>query len=98
MTQKIGIPSDASTEQLHIIIGALNLSLVQAMQHIAQTGNSASIGVFKDRFLASLKNGDIDMSLLDDANTYDLVAVIVESAMDMESPPRRPNKAYLAAE
>lgn len=86
MAQKIGIPADASTEQLHIIIGALYLSLAQAMQHIAKMDDSGSARAFKDRFLTALKNGDIDMSLLDDANTYDLVIGIVESAMDMEHP------------
>lgn len=86
MAQKIGIPADASTEQLHIIIGALYLSLAQVMQHIVETGNPASASVFRGRFLTSLKNGDIDMSLLDDANTYDLVVGIVESAMDTRRP------------
>lgn len=86
MVRKIGIPADASTEQLQIIIGALYLSLSEAMRHIAQTGSSASSSAFKDRFLTALKNSDVDMSLLDDANTYDLVIGIVESAIDVEHP------------
>lgn len=84
--QKIEIPADASTEQLHIVIGTLYLSLAQAMEHIARTESPSSVGAFRDRFLTALKSGDIAMSLLDDAKTFDLVVAIVESAMDAKEP------------
>jgi hypothetical protein len=38
---------------------------------------------FNDGFLTALKSGDIDMSVLDDAKTFDLVVPIVESAMTL---------------
>lgn len=80
MVAQIGIPDDASTEQLHIIIGALYLSLVQTMKHLDAAEGSSSTA-FKQQLLTALKNGDLDMSLLEDAKTYDLVISIVEGAM-----------------
>lgn len=85
MAEKIGIPADASTEQLHIIIGVLYLSLVHAMEHIGKVETLSSTVAFRDRFLGALKSGDIDMSLLDDAKTFDLVVGIVESAMALSA-------------
>lgn len=82
MAAPIGIPADASTEQLHIIIGTLYLSLARAMEHVARTESPSSVDGFRDRFLTALKSGDIDMSLLDDAKTFDLVVSIVEGAME----------------
>ena len=82
MAAPISIPADASTEQLHIIIGTLYLSLARAMEHIARTESPFSVDGFRDRFLTALKSGDIDMSLLDDAKTFDLVVSIVEGAME----------------
>lgn len=84
MAEKLGIPADASTEQLNIIVGVLYLSLAHAVEHIAESENPSSIVAFKDRFLTALKSGDIDMSLLDDAKTFDLVVAIVESAMELK--------------
>lgn len=86
MATQIGIPADASTEQLHIIIGTLYLSLARPMEHIAKVESPSSAGEFKDRFLTSVKSGDINMSLLDDAKTFDLVVSIIESAMDVKEP------------
>lgn len=86
MTAQIGIPVDASTEQLRIIIGTLYLSLARAIEHISRTESSSSVDGFKDHFLTALKRGDIDMSLLDDAKTFDLVVSIVEGAMGRMTP------------
>lgn len=85
MAAQIGIPADASTEQLHIIIGALYLSLADAMEHIATAENLSSAVAFKDRLLTALKSGDINMSLLDDAKTFDLVVSVVESALETKT-------------
>jgi hypothetical protein len=85
MAAQIGIPADASTEQLHIIIGTLYLSLANAMEHIAAAESLSSAVAFKDQLLTALKSGDIDMSLLDDAKTFDLVISIVESALKLKS-------------
>lgn len=85
MAAQIGIPADASTEQLHIVIGALYLSLAHAMEHIVRTENLSSAVAFRERLLTALKSGDINMSLLDDAKTFDLVVSIVESALETKT-------------
>lgn len=85
MAEKLGIPADASDEQLNIIIGVLYLSLAHAVEHIAKAESPSSVVAFKDRFLTALKGGDINMSLLDDAKTFDLVVAIVESAMKLKA-------------
>jgi hypothetical protein len=85
MAAQIGIPGDASTEQLHIIIGALYLSLAHAMEHISAAENLSSAVAFRDQLLTGLKSGDIDMSLLDDAKTFDLVIAIVENALKLKA-------------
>jgi len=85
MAAQIGIPADASTEQLNIVIGALYLSLAHTIEHIAKTESSSSVAAFKDQLLTALKSGDIDMSLLDDTRTFDLVISIVESALRLET-------------
>lgn len=82
MAAQIEIPADASIEQLHIVVGTLYLSLAEAMKHIAKTEDPSSVDGFKSRFLTALKDGDIDMSLLDDSKTFDLVVSIVEGAME----------------
>ncbi len=82
MADKLGIPADASNEQLNIIVGVLYLSLAHAVEHIAKAEGLSSLVAFKDRFLTALESGDIDMSLLDDSKTFDLVVAIVESAME----------------
>lgn len=85
MAAQIGIPGDASIEQLNIIIGALYRSLAHAMEHISATESHASTVAFKDELLTGLKSGDIDMSLLDDAKTFDLVIAIVEDAAKLKA-------------
>lgn len=85
MAEKLGIPADASNEQLNIIIGALYLSLAHAVEHIAKAESLSSVVAFRDRFLTALKSGDINMSLLDDGKTFDLVVGIVESAMELRA-------------
>jgi hypothetical protein len=82
MPAQIGIPADASTEQLHIIIGALYLSLAYTLRHVTAVEGPTAAGAFKDRLLTAVKNGDLDMSLLDDAKTYDLVVSMIEGSMD----------------
>lgn len=86
MAAQIGIPADASTEQLNIIIGALYLSLAYTLRHVTASQGQASAIAYKNQLLTAVKNGDLDMSLLDDAKTYDLVVSIIESAMDVKEP------------
>jgi hypothetical protein len=82
MIEKVPLPKDASVEQLHIIIGALYLSLGYAIERIAKPTDIASTAQFKEEFMRALKSGDIDMSILDDSKTFDLVVQMIESLFE----------------
>lgn len=77
MVEKVVLPKDASVEQLHIIIGALYLSLGYVIERTARPAN-ISAALSKDKFMSALKSGDIDMSILDDSKTFDLVVQMIE--------------------
>lgn len=81
MVEKVVLPKDASVEQLHIIIGALYLSLGYAIERAARPGN-ASAALSKDEFMSALKSGDIDMSILDDSKTFDLVVQMIDNLFE----------------
>ncbi len=53
--------------------------------HGAELTVTASFAAFRDQLLTALKSGDIDMSLLDDTKTFDLVISIVESALRLKT-------------
>lgn len=78
MNDKLLIPADASHEQIEIIVGALYMTLSYAFRHFAETEGQASASAFKNELVAALKRGDISMSLLDDAATFDFVVPIVD--------------------
>lgn len=78
MNDKMFIPADASHEQIEIIVGALYTTLGYALRHIGETEGSASASAFKDKLMAALKKGDISMSLLDDAATFDFIVSLVD--------------------
>ncbi len=82
MIEKVVLPKDASIEQLHIIIGTLYLSLGYMVERIAKPTDIASAAQFKEEFMSALKSGDIDMSILDDAKTFDLVVQMIRSLFE----------------
>lgn len=84
MRENLHIPAEASAAQLNLIIGALYLSLVYAVDHIVRNENESSVAAFKVQFLSALKNGDIDMSIFDDQPTFDFIVPIIEGVLDVE--------------
>ncbi len=82
MIEKVVFPKDASIEQLHIIIGTLYLSLGYMVERIAKPTDVASTAQFKEEFMSALKSGDIDMSILDDSKTFDLVVQMIGSLFE----------------
>lgn len=79
MADKVFIPADTSHEQIEIIVGALYMALIFAFRHIGTAEGPNGPIAFKNELIAALKRGDISMSLLDDAATYDFVTTIVEN-------------------
>ena len=82
MIEKVALPKDASLEQLHIVIGALYLSLGYMVERIAKPTDIASTAQLKEEFMSALKSGDIDMSILDDSKTFDLVVQMIGSLFE----------------
>ena len=78
MNDKMFIPADASHEQIEIIVGALYMSLSYAVRHIGVIGGLEASHALKNEIIAALKNGDLSMSLLDDAATFDFLVSLVK--------------------
>ena len=78
MAERFEIPADFTVEKIQITMGALYLCLEHAMAHIAKAEGGAAAAAFQRELVTGLKNGDIDMSLLDDARTFDFVVPLVE--------------------
>ncbi len=79
MIEQIQIPTDASRAQVELIVGALRHSLAFAVDHIALVEGADSAETFRNELVSGLKNGDLDISIFDDAATFDYVTSIVES-------------------
>jgi hypothetical protein len=88
MTRSIELPSDATVEQLNMIIGALYLSLGYTISHIDRTEPAESFGAFRHDLIEALKSGAIDMAIFDDAKTFDLVVAMVEGLLARERQPQ----------
>lgn len=78
MAEKFEIPADFTVEKIQITMGVLYLCLEHAMAHMVKAEGALSAAAFQRELIAALKNGDIDMSLLDDARTFDFVVPLVE--------------------
>lgn len=78
MNDKMFIPADASHEQIEIIVGAFYMALAFALRHVSAAEGPAAAAAFKKELIAALKKGDISMSLLDDAATFDFVVSTVD--------------------
>lgn len=65
--------SDTNLEQLKIIFNSLYLSLEFAMKHISAREGAEAAAEFKSRLLEALTSGDINMALLEESKTFDIV-------------------------
>jgi hypothetical protein len=59
--------------QIKIILNTLYLCIGYAIYHIATHEGAESAEKFKANMLVSLEKGDIDMALLEEPKTFDLV-------------------------
>ncbi|ODT17014.1 MAG: hypothetical protein ABS35_26810 [Kaistia sp. SCN 65-12] len=60
-------------EQIKIILNTLYLCIEYAMRHVAEHEGAEAASALKDNMLKALENGDIDMALLEERKTFDLV-------------------------
>lgn len=75
MNDKPRITADIG--QIEIVVGALYVSLLSAFRHIAKEEGPSAASAFKEKLLAGITNGDISMSLLDDAAAFELVVSMI---------------------
>ncbi|MGB3897108.1 MAG: hypothetical protein WA973_00970 [Mesorhizobium sp.] len=65
-------------EQVKIILNTLYLCIEYAVKHVAEHEGAQAASDLKANMLKALKSGDIDMALLENARTFDLVIPKVE--------------------
>jgi hypothetical protein len=65
-------------EQVKIILNTLYLCIEYAMRHVAEHEGAEAAMELKGNMLKALKHGDIDMALLENAKTFDLVIPKIE--------------------
>ena len=71
--------SGTAMEQIKIILNTLYLCTEYAIKHVAEREGAQSAAELKESMLESLKNGDINMALLEETKTFDLVISKIEA-------------------
>ena len=61
------------------------MSLGYVIDRISMPTGVSSTAALKDEFMSALKSGDIDMSLHDDAKTFDLVVQMTEKLFEAKA-------------
>lgn len=88
MPKRPEIPSGANLEQIKIVVNALYLCLGYAVDHIKRIEGANPSIEFKENMLNAVRNGNIDMSIFEDAKTYDFVVAMIEELIDeTQAPP-----------
>lgn len=65
-------------EQIKIIFNTLYLCIGYAMRHVEKHEGSDAAADLKNNMLQSLKTGGINMALLEETKTFDLVVAKIE--------------------
>jgi hypothetical protein len=78
MADRIGEMAGPESEQVKIILNTLFLCIEYAMRHVAEHEGAEAVSDLKDNMLRALKHGDINMALLENARTFDLVVPKIE--------------------
>jgi hypothetical protein len=65
-------------EQVKIILNSLYLCIGYTVRHVARQEGDEAASTLKANMLAAIKNGDIDMALLEDRRGFDLVVSKIE--------------------
>ncbi|MDX3810590.1 hypothetical protein ACXIUS_20465 [Bosea thiooxidans] len=79
MAEEIENVTDTNMEQIKIALNALYLCIGYSLRHISSHEGAESAAKFKAEMLNALKNGDIDMALLEERKTFDLIVSKIES-------------------
>lgn len=65
-------------EQIKIILNTLYLCIEYAVRHVAKHEGAEAASALKANMLNALKTGAIDMALLEETKTFDLVVSKIE--------------------
>lgn len=79
MADEIENVSGTNMDQIKIALNSLYLCIDYALKHIALNEGPAAAAEFKARMLEKLKNGSINMALLEETKTFDLVVGKIEA-------------------
>lgn len=79
MTDDTESVTGTGMEQIKIVLNSIYLCLAFAMKHIAEHEGKESAAKFKEKMLNALRNGDIDMALLEESKTYEFVVAKIEA-------------------
>lgn len=79
MAVEIENVTDTNMEQIKIALNALYLCISYSIRHISSHEGVEAAAKFKEEMLGALKNGDIDMALLEERKTFDLIVSKIES-------------------
>ncbi|HWL03644.1 MAG TPA: hypothetical protein VNQ99_01745 [Xanthobacteraceae bacterium] len=71
--------SETGMEQIKIILNTLYLCLEFTMKHVADQEGPEAAAQLKENMINALKSGDINMALLEENKTFDLVISKMES-------------------
>lgn len=79
MAEEIETVTDTNMEQIKIALNALYLCVGYSLRHISSIEGSEAAAKFKAEMLNALTNGDIDMALLEERKTFNLIVSKIES-------------------
>lgn len=79
---------DTATDLMKVALNALYLSLEHAVRHIEATESPEDAARFKIDLLERVRDGRIDMALLEDAALYDFVVPKLEKLLLGEPVPQ----------
>lgn len=85
MTDDTESVTETGMEQIKIVLNSIYLCLAFAMKHIAEREGEESAAKFKESMLNALRNGDIDMALLEESKTYEFVVAKIEALGRVEA-------------
>ena len=69
---------ERATDMMKIALNTLYLCLESAVRHIEEAESPAEASEFKTSLLAQVKDGRIDMALLEDSALYDFIVPKIE--------------------
>jgi len=87
MSDQIENVSGTNMDQIKIALNSLYLCIDYALRHIALNEGAEAAAEFKTRMLEKLKNGEINMALLEETKTFDLVVSKIEALVLPEAQP-----------